>query len=379
MSFSQASGKDETLFIGTMSGTSHDGIDAALIETSNAETKLLTTLFKPLPEQLREKLLNLNSPDYQGPLEEHLGLEQEFTHCVAELILELLDKSGLAATAITAAGCHGHTVRHRPQGTAGYSLQLLSGAALAVNTGIPVVCDFRSADIALGGTGAPLAPSFHHHFFARDGVDTAVVNVGGIANVTIINSDGTVTTGYDTGPGNLLLDFCASHFEQQPYDKEGAMARSGTIVPELLDQLLNHPFLKKTPPKSTGREEFNSQWLLGQCDRLSATPSLPDLLATLTELTAQTIITSIKESGFGSGEILVCGGGVHNRFLMERLTLLAGDCPLASTSTRGFDPDWIEAMGFAWLASRRWRQQPGNVPSVTGARRPAILGGLYLP
>lgn len=367
---------DSGLYIGVMSGTSHDGIDAALVDFSGTKPALISSAFQPYTNELREKLLLLNQAGRPCGLEQALPIGRQFSAAVAQLITTLLKRAQIKPDAITAIGCHGHTLRHQPDGECGYSFQLTDGAGLAIASAIPVVCDFRSGDIALGGTGAPLAPAFHHYLFRRRDENRAIVNIGGVANITLLPAGDDNTSGFDTGPGNLLIDFCVERAFGQRYDNGGKFARQGSVNTQLLTKLLAHPYLNLSPPKSTGRELFNGEWLLGQCDH---NPNQHDLLATLVEFTAQTIASAITGSALAPGTILVCGGGSHNDYLMERLADLTTPWKLGSTTDSGLDADWVEAAAFAWLARQRLLQLPGNLPAVTGATRPAILGAVYLP
>ncbi|RLA10186.1 MAG: anhydro-N-acetylmuramic acid kinase [Gammaproteobacteria bacterium] len=364
------------LYIGVMSGTSHDGIDAALIEFHGSTLRLVATAYSPFTHELRTKLLKFNRTDTPCLLDEVLPAGREFSAAVANTVQSLLSGTELQPDSITAIGCHGHTLRHQPDGEYGYSYQLIDGAALAVSSNIPVVCDFRSADIALGGTGAPLAPAFHQFLFHSPDENRVILNIGGISNITLLGAAKDTIRGFDTGPGNLLMDFWMERHFGQRYDNLGNIARQGTVNKALLQQLLTHPFFSTPPPKSTGREAFNGTWLLEQgvsdFDR-------HDIMATLVELTATTVATAISWSELTPGTILVCGGGSHNNYLIDRIAALATPWKLETTAVLGLDADWVEAAAFAWLAQQRWQQQPGNLPNVTGARRDAILGAVYLP
>ena len=364
------------LYIGVMSGTSHDGLDAALVAIDGQALSLIGTEYLSFSDQLRQQLLDFNHPDNDRSLDQILPAGREFSALVNQLIETLLDSCDIKSSQITAVGCHGHTLRHRPDGKLGYSYQLVDGAALAITCGIPVVCDFRSGDIALGGTGAPLAPAFHRFMFSSDQEHRIIANIGGIANITLLPLGSQSATGLDTGPGNLLMDYCAERFFDQRYDDRGAIARQGIVEPTLLKKLLNHDYFKQPAPKSTGREVFNSEWLIS----LNGDQIEPhSLLTTLTELTARSLTDEINKTGFRGGSVLVCGGGSHNDYLLERIQHYCNDWKINTTLTAGFDPDWIEAAAFAWLARQRWHRLPGNLTSVTGAKRETILGAVYLP
>ena len=359
-----------------MSGTSHDGLDAALVEIDNQKLSLIGTEYLNFSDQLRQQLLGFNDLNNSRSLDQVLPAGRAFSALVNQLIETLLESCNIKSSEITAVGCHGHTLRHSPTGNFGYSYQLVDGAALAIECGIPVVCDFRSGDIALGGTGAPLAPAFHQFMFSSDQEHRVIANIGGIANITLLPLDGQPTAGLDTGPGNLLMDYCTERYFDQRYDDRGNIARSGTIEPTLLKKLLDHDYFKQPAPKSTGREIFNSDWLVSLTNDQIEPHSL---LATVTELTAVTLADEIIKTGYSQGSVMVCGGGSHNDYLLERIQHHCNDWKITTTLTAGFDPDWIEAAAFGWLAHQRWHRLPGNLTSVTGARRETILGAVYLP
>jgi anhydro-N-acetylmuramic acid kinase len=375
-----------SLFAGLMSGTSMDGVDAVLadwpttVASSPARPLGRAFVHLPLPASLRAELLALNT---DGPGELHraalaanalAGLYAAATH-------ELLRRAGVCAADVRALGAHGQTVRHRPQAFdgSGYTLQLLNGALLAELAGVDVVCDFRSRDVAAGGQGAPLVPAFHAEVFGGP-ADTAVLNVGGIANLTLLPASGKErpVRGFDCGPGNLLMDlWCAGHFGR-PFDADGALAATGRVHQGLLRRLLADPFFSLEPPKSTGRDLFDTRWL----DKaLAATaPGLPpaDVLATLAELTATAAIDALVRHAAGTNELLVCGGGARNTHLMRRLAALAGPgVTVAGTAARGVEPDQVESLAFAWLARAFCERRPGNLVEVTGASGPRVLGALY--
>lgn len=362
------------LYIGLMSGTSGDGIDAALVDFSQPQPKLVSTHYTAYTPYLRESILALcqngdNEIERLGELDVLLGKE------FAQAVNNLLNKQALAAKAIKAIGSHGQTIRHRPLN---FSLQIGDPNTIATLTGITTVADFRRKDIALGGQGAPLVPAFHQHLLASNKINRAIVNIGGIANVTFLSQKNTdKVIGFDTGPGNVLMDAWIDMQQKKPYDKNGTWAAQGKILPDLLERLLADPFFLLSAPKSTGREHFNLSWLQEKLLATEKECSFTDVQTTLVELTAQTIIRSIRDY-FADGEILICGGGVHNAFLMARLDQLAKPhFSISSTQKQGIDPDWVEAMAFAWLARQTLKLMPGNVPSVTGAKRAAVLGGVY--
>jgi len=362
-----------------MSGTSLDGVDAVLARDDPAAGALLRSVGHvglPMPEALRAELLALNQP---GPNELHRAAlaANGVSRLYAEAVARLLAQTGQAAGEVTAIGAHGQTVRHRPQafdGT-GYTLQLLNAALLAERTGIDVVCDFRSRDLAAGGQGAPLVPAFHAACFARPGADVAVLNLGGIANLTLLRADGAVL-GFDCGPGNLLMDLWCRRHRGAAYDAGGAWAAGGCVDARLLQRLRSEPFFDQAPPKSTGRDLFGAAWLDARLQ--GSTASSQDVMATLAELTAHGAIDALQCHAPATGSLLVCGGGAFNVHLMHRLAaLLAGRAKVQSTAAAGVAPEQVEALAFAWLAREHLARRPGNLPMATGARGPRLLGALY--
>jgi anhydro-N-acetylmuramic acid kinase len=365
------------LYIGLMSGTSLDGIDVALLDLST-HSKLIAARTYPLPEQLRADLIALCLPgndeiERMGVVDRRLGLELGFAAS------QLLRTTAIPANAIRAIGSHGQTIRHRAslmvnQGSYPFTLQIGDPTSIAEITGITTVADFRRRDIAAGGQGAPLVPAFHSAVFG--GSETrAIVNIGGIANITGLNIDNTVL-GFDTGPGNTLLDYWIHRHSGARYDQDGAWGKSGTLIPALLEALLRDPYFAVPPPKSTGREYFHGDWL----DRhLAGNAWQPvDVQATLIELTARTITAGIVELPFAVSSVYVCGGGAYNNHLMARLEALLHPRFVTSTTQLGIAPEWVEAAAFAWLAQQTLRGKPGNLPSVTGAAGERILGAIYL-
>ena len=362
-----------------MSGTSLDGVDAVLARDDPAAGVVLQSVGHvglPMPETLRAELLALNQP---GPNELHRAAlaANGVGELYAEAVVRLLAQTGQAATEVTAIGAHGQTVRHRPQsfGGTGYTLQLLNAALLAERTGIDVVCDFRSRDLAAGGQGAPLVPAFHAACFARPGADVAVLNLGGIANLTVLAGD--TTLGFDCGPANALLDHWCERHTGRPYDVCGRWAAAGRVQPELLGALLAAPYFKLAPPKSTGRDLFNPAWLDPLLAQHAAQAGPQDVQATLAELTVASVAHDVREYAPGCSELLVCGGGAYNVHLLERLAMLLAPLPVLTTATRGLPPTQVEAAAFAWLARQFVLHRPGNLASVTGAAGPRVLGALY--
>lgn len=356
-----------------MSGTSLDGIDAVLVEfhgdTSDA-SRLIKTAYQPYPAQLREQLLELHQPTH-NELERAACIGNTLATAYAETVNRLLKASEFPPNQVIAIGCHGQTVRHRPD--LGFSLQLGNPALLAELTGIATVADFRNRDIAAGGQGAPLVPAFHQAMFQHASINRVIVNIGGIANLTSLPITGEVA-GFDCGPGNMLMDAWTMQHLGQPYDKDGAWANRGNIIDTLLDKLQSHSFFSAPPPKSTGREAFNLDWLNSF---LSGQEAPADVQATLMGLTVTGIQRAITEYCVGVQEVYLCGGGARNPVLVEQLQRALPDKPVTLTDALGVDADWVEAFAFAWLARQTLEGRPGNLPQVTGARHPCILGAIY--
>ncbi len=355
-----------------MSGTSLDGVDAVLAEIGpSSQIRLLQTCYQPYTDSLRACLLALHAPQ---PDEIHLAAlaANELAHLYADAVKALL--SGIAPDTVRAIGCHGQTLRHRPAD--GYTLQIGNAALLAELTGITVVADFRSRDIAAGGQGAPLVPAFHAEVLGHTAIHRVIANIGGIANITDLPADGTVR-GWDTGPGNMLLDAWIKRHQATHYDRDGAWAASGKIDAGLLDALARHPYLHQSPPKSAGREQFNLEWLDTTLAGLDHAVAPADVQATLLEFTAASLADAILRECPGAQELHVCGGGAHNGTLMRRLSALLPTIRVETTTALGIDPDWMEALAFAWLARQTLHRAPGNLPSVTGARGPRILGAIH--
>lgn len=358
-------------YIGLMSGTSLDGLDFALIE-QNDRTTLLGTHYEAMPQQLKQDLLDLCSP---GPneLARAAMAEQAWAGLASSGVNKLLGKAQMDAKAIRAIGSHGQTVRHEPQ--RGFTIQIGHPPLLAELTGISVVADFRRRDMAAGGQGAPLVPAFHEAMFSDTTRIRAVLNIGGFSNLSLLNPS-TTTHGFDSGPGNVLLDAWIQRHQGLAYDRNGDWASTGKVHAQLLAKLLDDKFFAAQGPKSTGRELFNLPWLdthLASYSDMAAA----DVQATLLELTARSIRDSLLASQPETQDVLVCGGGAHNVALMQRLRDLLPACLVTSTADYGVEPDWIEAMAFAWLAHCCLEGIPANRPSVTGARGTRILGAIY--
>lgn len=356
----------EEVYIGLMSGTSADGIDAVLVDFTEFKPKLIGTHYQEYTTSFRQAILALCEPGL-NEIERLAEMDIQIAKAFAAATHQLLTKNSIKPASVRAIGSHGQTIRHYPDRQ--FSLQIGDPNIISVETDIITVADFRRKDLALGGQGAPLVPAFHQAIFGTS-IQKVIANIGGIANVTILN-EGNVL-GYDTGPGNVLLDLWTEKHLKQRYDKEGKWAASGTIQFSLLEKFLADPFFQLKPPKSTGREYFNESWLLKHLEDGQYKPE--DIQATLVELTARSILSSLP---FTNGEVYICGGGVHNQFLMNRLKQLGTDFKIESTSAAGVDPDWVEAMAFAWLAKRTLEKKSGNITSVTGAIKSSILGGIY--
>ncbi|MFG6668639.1 anhydro-N-acetylmuramic acid kinase [Halomonas sp. HNIBRBA4712] len=372
------------LYVGLMSGTSLDGIDAALVAIGpSAAPRLLETHAEPMPETLRQLLWTLCHAD-QARFAELASAEAQFCALQAQAVQALLAKASIDADRVRAIGSHGQTIEHAPQGHAGgaaYTLQLDNPSLLAEHCGITVVADFRRRDLAAGGQAAPLAPAFHQALFGRTGVEQLVLNLGGIANVTWLPAaPKQPVVGFDTGPANVLMDaWFARHCDTgatERFDKGGAFAKSGRVDTALLNRLLDEPFFHQPPPRSTGRELFHLDWLL---ERLEGGEAPADVQATLAELTAVSVARAIIDllPGGGALDLITGGGGAHNTYLMERLHHHLPGATLTSPEAYGWPADWIEAGAFGWLAHRRLQELPGNLPSVTGARGSRVLGGVY--
>lgn len=371
------SGADDAtaLYLGLISGTSADGIDAALVAFDAGVPRLHAALTHRWPDPLRERVLAVAqdlSPfdlDTFGHLDVAVGRE------FAQAAQALLEASGTAPSAVRAIGSHGQTVRHRPGGEAPFTLQLGDPTVIAERCGIDVVADFRRADVAAGGQGAPLLPAVHAMLLGRDGRSRVVLNLGGIANITVLGAERQVL-GFDTGPANGLLDAWCLEQRGDAFDCDGGFAAAGRVDTVLLEALLGDPYFALPPPKSTGREHFHLAWLLRQPRVTSLAPA--DVQATLLELTVRSVAAAIVLHAPAASEVLVCGGGVHNPLLMRRLAACLAPREVVSTASHGVDPDYLEATAFAWLARQRLLGLPGNLPAVTGARGRRVLGALYL-
>lgn len=366
-----------SLYVGLISGTSMDGIDAALVEFGDHQCNVLATAAVAYPAELRTQLIEGSRTPASCTVDMIGQLDQWVGECFRDATVTLLSEAGVDPTSVTAIGSHGQTLRHQPRAARPFTLQIGDANIIAAGTGITTVADFRRRDIAVGGEGAPLTPAFHQWLFSNAEKDRAVLNIGGIANVTMLSSPTVI--GFDTGPGNTLLDGWIRSNLNKPFDDAGDWARSGTVSEPLLNQMLNDPYFDLPPPKSTGFEYFNGAWVRSKVASLSANDlRASDVQATLAELSACTIARSILNLSPGIEEVLVCGGGVHNSDLMQRLRSYLSGIQVISTDVFGLHPDWVEAAAFAWLARRCLEGKTGNLPEVTGADRAEVLGAIYL-
>ncbi|MCX7185629.1 MAG: anhydro-N-acetylmuramic acid kinase [Methylophilales bacterium] len=368
------------LFIGLMSGTSLDGVDVALVEfnsndsTASGQVRLLNTHFLAYPASLRAKILALQYPT-ANELETTALMGNTLAKLYAEAINQLLAKINLKPQQITAIGCHGQTIRHQPQliDGIGFTMQIGNPALLAELTGITVVADFRSRDIAAGGQGAPLVPAFHQAMFASSKMSRAIINIGGIANITFLKNNNVL--GFDSGPGNMLLDAWIKQHQNLDYDANGGWASTGHVIAPLLEAMLADPYFALSPPKSTGRDLFNDQWLSKKISGQHY--AAQDVARTLVALTAHTIVDSLQHYCGSVDEVYLCGGGAHNSLLRSSLQTLLADVRVESTDILGVGVDWLEAIAFAWLAKQTLDKKTANLPEVTGAKGARILGAIY--
>lgn len=364
-------------FIGLMSGTSLDAIDVALVEFDSHYPKLIASHSQALPAELRDTLLSLNR-SRAGEIKRMAVADVQWAQQAADAVNTLLSQTTLTANDISAIGSHGQTIRHAPNNETPYTLQIGDPNTLAELTGITTTADFRRRDLAAGGQGAPLMPSFHNAMLRVNDETRVVVNIGGMANITVLPADPDEDViGFDTGPGNVLMDAYIQTCLRKDYDEGGHWAASGSVNTDLLTRLLRDKFFKLPPPKSTGRELFNLRWLERHLKRIKKRIVRKHVQASLCELTAVSISEAIQEYAADAKSIIVCGGGVHNTALMFRLQCLLEHQQIRSSEDYGIDPDAMEAIGFAWLAQQTLAIQPGNLPSVTGATHPVVLGGIY--
>jgi len=365
-------------FIGLMSGTSMDGIDAALIHIDQHTIELVHHHDHSYPSDLKKQLNELCNNNHSSILQ--LGeLNRRVGKVFSAAVLELLKTSTQQASDIIAIGSHGQTIYHHPNADLAFSMQLGDPNSIAYETQITTVADFRNKDMVAGGQGAPLVPRFHQHLLRDKHTNRIIINIGGIANITVLNKDQSIAcSGFDTGPGNTLLDAWIHLQQGQPFDFDGSWAQSGSINQKLLNEMMKDPYFSSPTPKSTGREYFNLKWLNRH---LSNHPNIPpkNVQRTLVTLTARTLFKGIKSCNLYEGEVYLCGGGCHNTALMNEINHTFKGFSVDTTQALGVDPDWMEAMAFAWFASRTMGRQPSNLPSATGARKEVVLGGIYYP
>lgn len=369
-------------YVGLMSGTSVDAADAALVAFPNGEPPQILATHAETPEpDLRDELLHLSQQVAGVSLAKFGELDQRVGHWFADAARAVMTKAGVAASDIDAIGSHGQTIRHEPEARYPFSLQLGAPSLVAARVGCRVVADFRNSDIAVGGQGAPLVPAFHRCLFASREQHRIVINIGGIANLTVLPAQAVddlgAVTGLDTGPGNALLDAWTATHLNRSLDEDGRWAASGRANETLLTLMMADPYLTRSAPKSTGREYFNLDWLRAQIDSLTTPPIPADVQATLCEFTARSIAQAIETYGPGNEQLLLCGGGTQNKELCRRLEARVAPRAVTRTDAYGIDADWVEAVAFAWLAMRTVNGHSGNVPTVTGARSAVPLGGIY--
>ena len=364
------------LFAGLISGTSMDGVDAALVSFGEGDVTTVATHSAAIPDALKRELHELAQDPSVAALR-FWNADAQLGDLFADAVLGLLEVAGVEVREVTAIGSHGQTVYHAPRAATPVTVQLGDPSVIAERTGITTVADFRRRDIAAGGEGAPLVPAFHRAVFSAPGVERGILNLGGIANLSVLPADpDAVLLGFDTGPANTLLDsFVRSRFGAD-MDHDGSLAREGEVNPPLLAALLAEPYFDRTPPKSTGRELFNPSWLDA---RLAAHPETAphDVLRTLCELTVEAAVAAVERFAPRTQELWLCGGGARNPLLATRLAERAAPRRVETTEGLGIHPDWVEAAAFAWLAMRALAGEAGNAPTVTGAEREAVLGGIY--
>ncbi len=368
----------DSYFIGLMSGTSVDGIDAALISINHNKIRCLATQSVEFSPSLRSAILDACSQNL-ATADEAAQLDHQLAEDYAKVVHSLLAGSTLSPENIIAIGSHGQTINHAPDARPPFSLQIGNAQHLANLTGIAVVSDFRSADMAVGGQGAPLAPAFHNDIFRSEEENRVVANLGGIANISVLAQDKDANViGFDTGPANALMDYWINVHLGKRYDKSGRWAASGSVDQDVLSTMLADPYFQRPPPKSTGREHFNSHWLATMLKPFSK-PGPADIQATLCELTVVSLSNDIKRYASDDSRLILCGGGTHNVTLVRQLQQHLPSLTIESSSQFGIDPDYVEAIAFAWLAHRQLNKLSGNLPSVTGATKEVVLGRLVRP
>ena len=373
----------DNIYIGLMSGTSIDSIDAAAICFEHGEFKFLGGFSQSIPSSLQQDILNLCQSGVDT-VQLYAETDNQLGELFAQAAIALMTEYQFSPDQIMAIGSHGQTVRHSPPGVelVAFSHQIGDPNIIAARSGCPVVADFRRADMANGGHGAPLVPAFHQQVFSDPNINRAIVNIGGIANITVLPATQSEHAkncfGYDTGPGNVLLDSWVQKHLNTAFDNNGRWGAGGELNKPLLQQLKSHHYFIQPAPKSTGRETFNQRWLDQQLSSIGDIAS-QDVQATLMQLTAETIADQINSLEVATDQVFVCGGGAFNTGLISNLDSALPSADLSTTAELGLDPNWVEACAFAWLAKQRIEKQTGNLPAVTGAIKPAVLGGLYLP
>jgi anhydro-N-acetylmuramic acid kinase len=361
------------IYLGLISGTSMDAIDAALVDFEVAPLSIIATSATPFEPDLKRRVSALIDQADHVALDEVGQIDVELARAFAQAALALMQTAGISAHRVTAIGSHGQTLRHRPDLRVPFTWQIGDPNTLAEMTGVSVAADFRRRDVAAGGQGAPLLPVFHDQVFRSDDEDRVIANLGGIANITILTNDSSVT-GFDTGPANRLLDAWIARHLGKDFDAGGAWAAAGRVDDTLLNELLEEPYLRLAPPKSTGRELFNLPWLENKLGLFSRPPR--DVQATLQRFTACTLAAAVRQYAPGAA-LYVCGGGAHNLALLNTIAALIAPNRVASTAALGLDPDYVEAVAFAWFAKRTLEGLTSSAGSVTGARGARILGGVY--
>ena len=370
-------GSGSEVYVGLMSGTSLDGIDVAIVDFGNFPPRIIYGHTTPYPDSVRQRLHNLcQSPS--TTLDLLYGLDAELGELYAKTVNQALELASIDSAGVAALGCHGQTIRHSPDSAMPYTAQIGDPNRIAALTGITTVADFRRKDIALGGQAAPLAPAFHRFMFRSSDENRGLINIGGIANISYLPADTMQPVlGFDTGPGNTLLNYWNEKNQGSAFDDAGTWAGSGSVIDSLLEKMIStEDYFRLDPPKSTGTEFFNPHWLLKFIDE---NYKANDVQATLVELTAVTIANAISQLPQRLESIYVCGGGAHNNYLLERLEANLAQGKLATTKALGLDPDFVEAAAFAWLARERIKLRTGNIPEVTQAQNAGILGGIYVP
>lgn len=365
------------LYIGLMSGTSLDGIDTALVEFDNDNFNLIATHHHTIPDKLCSTLKKLALNDPECNLDTLGEADAELGEVFADAVNTLLKQSGAKSSSIKAIGSHGQTIRHRPDARHPFTLQIADANKISHLTGITTIADFRRRDMAANGEGAPLAPAFHNAVFRSSSENRAVINIGGISNITFLPADKNKSClGFDTGPGNMLMDSWIQKHKQQNYDHDGQWAAGQSADEDLVQLLMRDPFISQAPPKSTGREHYNLQWLNQQLNTFSNLSA--DIIHTsLCAFTAQSIQLAIENYAEQIDTMIVCGGGAHNSHLLNELKKISPSMAIKTSDDYGLHPDWVEAVAFAWLAKQTMNNQTGNLPEVTGAREAVILGSIF--